>query len=223
MKEITHFPIYIINLEERKDRLNHILNEFKDKEEFIIELIQSEKNKKGNVGLWDNIKRCVNFAIERDQDFIIICEDDHVFTKDYSRDFLHKCIRDAYEKKCNVLSGGVSWFETGIQISNDLFWIEKFTGLQFTVIFKSLFRKIMAIDFSTFDAADQKITFLSSDKLLIYPFISNQKEFGYSDVTDKNNKTYRVEKLFDETQQKLEILNKVRNYYLQLNNRENRI
>ncbi len=50
----------------------------------------------------------------------------------------------------------------------------------------------------------------------MYPFISTQKEFGYSDVTNENDKTNRIEKLFDETQQKLEILNKVRNYYLQL-------
>ncbi|AQW97164.1 hypothetical protein [Elizabethkingia anophelis] len=216
MKKNKCIPLYIINLKERKDRLIHILNEFKDKNEFFVEVIQSTRNEKGNVGLWNNVRRCVKLAIERGEDFIILCEDDHVFTKDYSYDFLYKCITEAYEKKCDILLGGVSWFEAGIQISNDLFWIEKFTGLQFTVIYNTLFNKILATDFGDLDAADQKITFLSSDKILMYPFISTQKEFGYSDVTNENDKTNRIEKLFDETQQKLEILNKVRNYYLQL-------
>ncbi len=63
------------------------------------------------------------------------------------------------KKKCDILLGGVSWFEAGIQISNDLFWIEKFTGLQFTVIYNTLFNKILATDFGDLDAADQKITF----------------------------------------------------------------
>ncbi len=66
---------------------------------FFVEVIQSTRNEKGNVGLWNNVRRCVKLAIERGEDFIILCEDDHVFTKDYSYDFLYKCITEAYEKK----------------------------------------------------------------------------------------------------------------------------
>ncbi|SPW20418.1 hypothetical protein [Elizabethkingia anophelis] len=46
MNENIVIPVYIINLEERTDRLQHVLNEFKDKNEFIIEIVQSRKIKK---------------------------------------------------------------------------------------------------------------------------------------------------------------------------------
>ncbi|WP_431293124.1 hypothetical protein [Pedobacter sp. P26] len=58
-----------------------------------------------------------------------------------------------------------------------------------------------------------KISSLTENKFVIAPFVSVQKEFGYSDVTLKNNGTARVERLFKGVNSKLEELVKVANFY----------
>ncbi len=69
-----------------------------------------------------------------------------------------------------IFSGGVSWFKTGVQISENLFWVEKFSRLQFTVIFKKFYQRILDInDFTEHDAADYKISDLTDKKLLFTP------------------------------------------------------
>ena len=47
----------------------------------------------------------------------------------------------------------------------------------------------------------------------MWPFISVQKEFGYSDVTFFNNTPNYVGKLFEKTSKELSVLNKVKKYY----------
>lgn len=216
MSEIYNIilPVYVINLKEREERLIHILKEFDDVKKFNITIIQSYKNDKANVDLWNNVKKCIKAGIEEDHDFIIVCEDDHAFTDAYSYQYLLECIQEARNKDAEILCGGVSWFKTGVQISENLFWVESFTGLQFTIIFKNIFHKILTSEFSIDDFADLKITELCSNKFIIHPFISTQKEFGYSDVTARNDGTDRVELLFTKASQTLELLKKVRNFYL---------
>ena len=40
--------------------------------------------------------------------------------------------------------------------------------------------------FKGIDTADEVISQLANNKMVIYPFISEQKDFGYSDVTLSN-------------------------------------
>ena len=47
----------------------------------------------------------------------------------------------------------------------------------------------------------------------MYPFISRQREFSYSDVTTTNNQKGYVDKLFRHTSKSLNILNKVKLFY----------
>ncbi len=64
------------------------------------------------------------------------------------------------------------------------------------------------------DAADHKIGTLTDKKFIIYPFLSVQRDFGYSDVTILNNEKERVGNLFQNVSERLCLLKKVRNYYL---------
>lgn len=209
-------PVYVINLKERIERYEHIKEQFLDKNEFIIEIIQSEKNVKGNVGLWENIVNIIKMAQRKKEDVIILCEDDHVFTENYTRKNLVQAILKSYEQGVEILSGGISGgFSFVIPIDKDRYWINHFWGLQFTVIFSSLFDDILNYDFLPNDTADDVISALAVNKMIIYPFISIQKDFGYSDVTLKNH-IYKdwVNVLFQKSQETLEIYKKIADEFI---------
>lgn len=205
--------IYVPNLSNRGDRYKHIVSEI-PKDFFDLKIINPIKHSLGNVSLWHTIQYIIREKVHINNDFFIFCEDDHLFTEIYSLEYLQESIKEAQDLNADILSGGVSWFQTGIQISKNLFWVERFSGLQFTVVFKKFYSKILSADFNETDAADFKISDLSDRKFVMYPFISIQKEFGYSDVTERNNEEGRVERLFDETSERLQLLKNVRNFYL---------
>ena len=206
-------PVSLINLKSRTDRRLHILQQFCQKAEFAVHIIEACEHNNGAIGLWNSIIQILTSLVNDENDYVIICEDDHQFTEHYSKELLFHCIAEAQERDADILSGGVSWFRDIIQISENLFWIEKFSGLQFTIIFKRFYDKILSANFSKTDAADYKISTLSDNKFVIYPFISVQKEFGYSDVTSKNNKAGFVERIFEESSERLRLLTNVNSFY----------
>ncbi|WP_316793710.1 hypothetical protein [Pedobacter frigoris] len=204
---------FIINLKQRTDRRSSVLLQFQDKEEFNVKIVEAKEHSFKAVSLWQTVRRIVKENKDTDAEFILICEDDHQFTESYNKDALFNMIQIAQEMSIDILCGGISWMNRPIQVSEHLFWVEKFTGLQFTIIFKSFFPKIMSAQFGENDVADLKISGLTDKKLVVYPFISTQKDFGYSDVTPFNNITGRVDGLFKTTSTRLEILSKIKNFY----------
>lgn len=205
----------IVNLKERSDRRKHLLRQFHNKSEFNVEIVDAIKHQKGAYGLWQTFQKIVAVQHAKKHPFFIFCEDDHLFTKEYSVEYLASAIQQAQDLNADMLSGGVSWFKTGIQISKNLFWLESFTGLQFTVIYKNMYQRILDIDdFDEHDAADLKISSIAERKFVMYPFISIQQDFGYSDVTEANKEEGRVDRLFQETYERLQLLKNVRKFYL---------
>lgn len=198
---------------ERTDRLAHLKNEFYNRTEFEHHIVPAVKNSNGAHGLWQTIIQIISNAKEQDLDFVIICEDDHQFTKNYNPAALQQYILTAAAKNADILLGGVSWYRTAFQVTEQLFNVEKFSGLQFSIIYKRFYDKILNADSSTVQAADFKIAELSNNKLVIFPFISTQKEFGYSDVTAKNNKKGYVTSIFKKTAAMLQQVEKVTKFY----------
>jgi len=213
MKPIQTF---IINVEKRIERKQHSLKQFSNKPEFEVKIIKAVENENGAMGLWRTILHIIEHLTSAETDYILICEDDHQFTKDYHPDRLISNIEEAKANGADILLGGVSWFSDALQLSGNLFWVHRFTGLQFTIIFKKFFRKILETTFNDLDVADKKIATLTDNKFLIYPFISIQKEFGYSDVTAKNNTKGYVSKIFKDASIVLHKLAKVKGYYLEI-------
>jgi GR25 family glycosyltransferase involved in LPS biosynthesis len=209
-------PTYIINLKNRKDRKLHVLKEFKDKKEFSVDIVDACEHEIGAIGLWNSIQKIIKNLPDEKEEFILICEDDHQFTENYSIDLLFHCIVEAKNKEAYLLSGGVSWFDNCLQVSENIFWMEKFTGTQFIIIFNQLYKLILETDFGINNTADYKIASLTNKLFVIHPFISVQKEFGYSDVTLKNNLEERVEALFAKSNEGIQILKDVALHYKNL-------
>lgn len=205
--------VYAVNLLHRKDRYQHIKAQYADKKEFNLTIVPAIEHKKGAYGLWQSICQIVAIEAEKDSDFFILCEDDHTFTDQYSPELLYNCIKQAQSLGADMLSGGYSWFIDAIQVSEHLFWGNKFTGMQFTIIFRKFYQSILNADFGENVVADLNLSDITENKFVIYPYISIQKEFGYSDVTLQNNEQGSVDRVFKHSIERLNILYKVRKFY----------
>lgn len=66
------------------------------------------------------------------------------------------------------------------------------------VIYRKFFPTIKTITgFNGSEALDHKLSNLTTNIFVLYPFISVQKEFGYSDVTFLNSNSGRVTQLLN--------------------------
>jgi len=208
------YRVYVANLEKRTDRKKHIASEFKNREEFEMDIVPSKEMEIGAEGLWETFKAILMKEVALESDFFVFCEDDHSFTNAYTLSFFEERMEDARKLQADVLMGGVSWCESGIQIRDNLFWVDKFSGTQFIVIFSKFYERLIAHkSFRENDALDRIVCRLSDEKLVMFPMISVQKEFGYSDATDNNNKAGRVDFLFEKTAKVFQTLDKVKNHY----------
>ena len=154
--------------------------------------------------------------MSRNEDIIILCEDDHIFTYEYNRNYFLYNIADAFTSGADILSGGIGGFGNAVQIATHRFKVDWFYSTQFVVLSSKLFEDILQYDFKQNDTADGVLSMLARNKQVIFPFISVQKDFGYSDVTQSNTRhkgiieglfrhtTYRLLATYEYTQRKKE-------------------
>jgi hypothetical protein len=197
-------PTYIINLKKREDRLNSILKEFDGKNEFDIHIIEACEHQNGNVGLWESIVKTIKLAQTNGDDVILLIEDDHVFTDIYSKEYLISNIIDANANGADLLLGGIGGgFDYVIPITENRFWINHFWCTQFVVIYQKFYAEILNVEFCDEDGADNVLSKLTLNKMVIYPFISVQKGFGYSDIQNLNNNEDDIETCFKKADKEL--------------------
>lgn len=208
-----HHTVYVVNLPQRTDRREHILAQFYDRPEFHVHIKTPVVHAIGAVSLWLTLRDIVKEEKEKDSPYFILCEDDHTFTNAYSAELLEKCIMRADSLQADILSGGVSWFSSAVKTADSLFWIERFTGMQFTVIYNRFYDQLLESAYDDLVVTDFHISEMTQRKLMIYPYISVQSEFGYSDVTKQNNDSGYVEKIFHAAINRFEVLNKVAEHY----------
>ena len=209
-----YIPTYVINMKERLDRKKHIIAEFKGRDEFDVTYMDACTHTIGAVGLWNSIVRIIRLAIENEDDVIVICEDDHYFTKNYSKEFLIENILEAHEQGADVLSGGIGGFGYAVPIARNRYWVDWFWCTQFIVIFKPLFNKILEYDFQDNDTADGVLSVIAKNKMTVYPFLSIQTDFGYSDVTASNDRLKGlISRHFQETDKRLAMVHNISHHF----------
>lgn len=205
-----YLPVYAINLPKRTERRQHLNEQFMDKDEFSVTYVDAVQHRIGAVGLWESIKKAVRLAIERDEDIIAICEDDHTFTPYYQKDYFIQNLIRAYRQGVELLSGGIGGFGHAVPVGNNRYWIDWFYCTQFIVITKKIFQKILNYKFKFTDTADGVLSKLAGEKQTLFPFISVQKDFGYSDVTHSNNVVRgQIENLFRKSERRLSMIHQV--------------
>ena len=208
-----NIPVHIVNLKARSDRRMSILKEFCTKNLFDITIHEPISHPIGSYSLWKTFRNIVSVCKNEQNPYFIFCEDDHVFTKDFSESTLISNIQTAQRYHADILLGGVSWFDLPIQCEYNLFYVDEFNGMQFSVIFESFYDTILTYEDSEDTVTDICISNISANIFVMWPFLSIQKEFGYSDVTSFNNTPNYVECLFKKTFKEFSILDKVKRYY----------
>lgn len=206
-------PTYVVNLKKRTERKENILKEFAGRDEFNVHIVEAIEHATGATGLWLTILDILQHRVDPDEEFILLCEDDHQFTEHYTKETLWDCIGEAGERNADVLSGGVSWFDDCFQATGRLFWIRKFSGLQFTILFRRCFDILLQADFGPKDVADYKIADITQNKFVVFPFFSTQKDYGYSDATPHNNIEGKVEQYFLKSDEHFQRLREVSAFY----------
>ena len=192
-------PTYVINLPSRVDRREHVLSQFSGRKEFDVRLFPAVQSERGADGLWQSICRIVKTAQESDDEVIVICEDDHIFTSDYDKDRFIRNVIEAGNQGCQLLSGGIGGLGDAVRISADRWWVSWLWCTQFIVLYRSAFSKVLQASFAETDVADEFLSRILSHKQTLWPFISEQKDFGYSDVTASNNKSGTIVEHFSQT------------------------
>lgn len=209
-----YIPVYAFNLKSRKDRLLHLKQQFEEKEIFKVKYIESHKHPIGAVGLWNNITNAVKLAKQNNDEIIILCEDDHEFTSAYNEQYLLQNIALAYKQGADILNGGISGFGTAVPVSQNLFWIDWFWCTQFVVIYKSLFDRILEYEFRDTDVADLVLSRLTNNKLTMFPPVSTQHNFGYSDISPENMKDpHFIDKIFQQGNMRLKVIYEINKKY----------
>ncbi|QEC51474.1 glycosyl transferase family 25 [Anseongella ginsenosidimutans] len=196
-------PVYVINLPEHKDRITHIRGQFEGREEFDVEFIEAHRHEIGVINLWESIKKVIRTAMERNDDVIVICKDDHEFTPHYSRTSLFRQIIGAAEQGANIMLGGINHFGQAIPVAEGRFWIDQFQSTQFIVAYRIFFQRILDEPFTEGEVADVKFSEMTSHKMIIHPFISAQKDFGYSDLPVQGLKMTKHKDLFCRSEERL--------------------
>lgn len=212
MKE-GKIPVYAVNLTSRADRKASVLKQFSDKFEFALNVVPAIEHERGAWGLWQTFRQIVEDEAASESEFFVFCEDDHVFTAEYSFPIFKECIEEAEKYGADILSGGMSWYLTPVQVCANMFRVEAFNGMQFTVIFKRFYSAILAFGAEDGCVLDQRLSQISQNLYVMYPYISVQRDFGYSDVTSQNNTPGRVPQLFENMQCRLRSLDSVLHFY----------
>ena len=201
---------YVINLPERVDRKTHIEKQFFNKPEFLLQFITAETHPIGAVGLWKSIVKIVIHALHNTtDDVILICEDDHTFTDKYDREKFFYQILQGAKYNTHIIFGGIGGGHNIVATTKDLYWVDMVWCTQFIVIFREAFPIILESSFTESDVADEFLSKILPNKLVIWPFISVQSEFGYSDVTECNTRAGNITQLFKNMNQKFERYNAI--------------
>ena len=194
------FDFAVINLKERTDRWEKIMNNFKDFKIFRIDAI---KTNPGKIGCFQSHQKAIKLAKELNMDKIFVLEDDCIPCKDFKERFT--IIKKYLETQNNwdlYLGGGIikpewckDWennFKESLCYKDENFVrISKSYGFHFVCYNKSVYDYYLNIDRFRY-LPDQvwhmgyKMPKLNA--IISYPFIGIQDQ-GWSDITNAAEST----------------------------------
>lgn len=135
----------LINLRHRKDRLEESKKEcskFFNTEFIVVEGIRNKETPL--VGIAESHQKCIQIAKDENLDYVIIMEDDIMFTSIRARKYADLALTKM-PAEWDILSGG--FFEGSRKKFNE-FWskAEGFYGAHFLIVNKTAYDKILSFD-----------------------------------------------------------------------------
>jgi hypothetical protein len=167
-------PTYIIHHAEDINQKTVTLQEFSNKSEFDI--------KNTDAISWPAaVCEIAATAIAAEYEIIILCKTAHRFTMQYSRSFLIQNILEAHRQRADILCGGIERFTYAVPITKNRYWIDRFNGAGFIVLFKKIFPALLHAGSGEWKTLDNLLSKATPNKMVLYPFISssinNSSEF----------------------------------------------
>ncbi|MFC6101240.1 hypothetical protein [Olivibacter domesticus] len=200
-------PIYVLQKSGNPEHIFLLRQEFENRNEFDL---QADDEYNGDLDFqkesWRAFMRILEKAEARNDDFIAICGEHHRFTDSYSKNKLFNNIVAAASQGTKLLLGGVSKFGHAVIVDEERCWIDSFQDSQFFIIYRSLFKLILDEPFEDGDEFFQKLSLLTGNKMLIFPFISTYRDFSEGHKRDIEKES----RLSELSQQSIKRLEKMR-------------
>jgi glycosyl transferase family 25 len=165
------FSTYIIDHLEDGDNETATLWEFSDRSEFDIKQTDA-------VGWAEAVSEMARAAIAAEDEIIILCKKGHRFTMQYSRSLLMQNILEAHRQKVDILCGGIERFTYAVPITKNRYWIDRFDGAGFIVLFKKVFPALLNAGSGQWKNLDALLSKATPNKMVLYPFISRNTNYA---------------------------------------------
>ena len=190
-----HFDFAVINLKERKDRWDKVVNNFND---FKLLRIDAVKHDNGAVGCFMSHQKAISLAKSLKLKYIFVLEDDCIPTENFKERF--KIIKEYLNSNNDwdlYLGGGIikpAWcngwannFKKHFNYKYEKFVeISKSYGFHFVCYNESVYDFFLNIN--VYDTPIDKIWWRNKKTIISYPFIGIQDE-GYSDIQERCTST----------------------------------
>ncbi len=171
MEQISAFAI---DTPANKDFPTDILAEFKNHPEFDVHvnsLDATDDNRDNRMG---SLIAAIQRAKDEDLDAVLICGNEHRFTFSYHAESFFKDLHTAADYGCQLLFGGVGYFQNLIPVEGNLAWVDRIEGVHFFVVFSNAYDVVLnAINEEGLRNLDDVLTRRVSNKMLVYPFVSD--------------------------------------------------
>lgn len=135
----------IINIESHTDRRDQILEEIKKLEDITYEVIPAITHDNPNIGCTLSHLKCIEYAKQNDWEYVLILEDDAVFTKDVNEIF-KKTFQEVCEYEWNLLYLGGLIKSKSEKISDNLVHVIKCNTTHAYVIHKRFYDIALSVD-----------------------------------------------------------------------------
>jgi hypothetical protein len=202
-------PVYVITT----SNTVAVERQFYGKNEFKVVSVDQDNGQPGSMDQWPTIKKIAGKALEDDEDIIVVCDENHVFSDHYSLDFLLTNILAAHQYGADYLSCGKGRFDKAVPVTKCLYWINQCLSTQFLVIYKKFFQRILDESIQEGIPASVILSDMTSNKMLLFPFISAKTDVD----STKANDCIPVKNIFI-SQDPAMRLTRIRDFYCSCNN-----
>jgi hypothetical protein len=164
-----------------------LMNEFSCKKEFFETEIISTMSFNNPDYIWKLM--CEVISKNPDNDFLIFCTNDFIFSPDFSIEHLDYCIAKTQDFKGDLLLGSTDRLDEVLEVDKSLFWINNFENPKFIIVFKTFFNIITNNNFD-----NTPIQYLTENIFLIYPLLSKFK--GNQNISETLHLLKEVKKFY---------------------------